>query len=69
MHLRAGGEIIEIVEKFFQFRPRNANRIFKVRDGKAVQDFSPDSFALFSRMAASDHFVQIAELDARVDFG
>jgi hypothetical protein len=30
---------------------------------------SPDSFLLFPGMAASDHFMQIAELEARVDFG
>jgi hypothetical protein len=30
LHLRAGGEIIDVVEKFFQFRPRNANRISKL---------------------------------------
>src|SRR5687768_9820686 len=28
-----------------------------------------DSFSLFARMAAGDYFVQVSELDARVDFG
>lgn len=37
LHLRIGGESTEIVEKLFEVRPRNANGVFKVIDGKAIQ--------------------------------
>jgi hypothetical protein len=36
LHLRIGGEIIQIRKESFEFQLRNANRTLKIGEGKAV---------------------------------